>query len=150
MQDRIRKFLLVPTDNVVNQFTRYALTGGIASVADISLFNVCANLFRINHILSNTLSFSLGLTVNYLLSREWVFNKRTHNLKKDFLLFSVIGIIGLILGNILMFLLVDLGTLYLILGYAGDGLIKSAAKLLIMFPVLLWNFFARKTFVFST
>lgn len=134
----------------MGQFSRYIITGGIAALADITLFNLCIHAAGVNHILSNTLSFTSGLVVNYFLSRKWVFNKKAHDIKKDFTLFSLVGIAGLALGNILMLCLVDTGLLRIITGLADSGAIKSLAKIIIIFPVLLWNFAARKKLVFST
>jgi len=134
---------------LIEQFLRYAVVGGIASVADVSLYYVAAGIFDANHLLANTLSFSVGLLVNYFLSREWVFNYSRHRFGRDFVLFAVIGVIGLGISSLILFLLVDMGILSGLLYFAGDDFIKLAAKLIAVLTVLFWNFFARKKIVFQ-
>jgi len=150
MEDYFKKAILVPTDNTLHQFVKSALVGGLASVIDISVFSLGINILGINHIAANTLGFVFGLTINYLLSRKWVFNKKVHNTGRDFLLFSLIGFIGLILSNVLMFTLIDTGLLYIILAAFGDRAVKTFAKITVVVVVFFWNFIARKKIVFAT
>ena len=150
MTDYIKKVFFDATDKLFVQFVRSVMAGAAASVADISIYGIGVNLLGINHIVSNTFSFIFGLSVNYYLSREWVFNKKKRNTKRDFLLFSLIGIIGLLLSSVLLYILVDLGTLYYLLMTENSGLVKSAAKIFAVILVFFWNFIARKRVVFST
>lgn len=135
-------------EGIVNQFLRYVLVGGIASVIDISIFSIGVNVFKINYILSNTFSIGAGLAVNYLLSSKWVFNIRTYNVK-DFVQFSAVGIIGFILSNILLYVLIDYKVLYYLLLSSNDQIIKPLAKIIVTGIVLFWNFAARRKLVFS-
>jgi putative flippase GtrA len=150
MIDSIRRWGLFSSHNPLGQFARSAVVGGIASAADVSVFSMGVYLLKINHILSNTLAFAAGLTINYYLSREWVFNRKVHKPRRDFLLFSIIGVIGLLLSNVFMYVMVDLGTLSLIFGSASDNLVKPAAKAAAIALVFIWNFTARKKVVFSS
>ncbi|MGI6779034.1 MAG: GtrA family protein [Acetivibrionales bacterium] len=149
MENYFKKAFIIKDNSTVYQFIRYVVTGGTASLADISIFSIGANTLDINHIQSNSMGFVVGLTVNYLLSRGWVFNKSNHKVIRDFFLFSLIGIIGLILSNIFMYIMVDTGLLYAILASSNDELVKVLAKLLVTFLVLLWNFAARRRLVFG-
>lgn len=149
MEDYIKKTFSYTDSCLAGQFLRYAVVGGLASVVDVAVFTIGVNVLGINHLISNTISFISGLTVNYLLSRSWVFNKKTHN-KTDFFLFSLIGVIGLLLSEILLFFLIDSRILYYLLASSNDSLVKPAAKVAVMVLVLFWNFFARKKIVFST
>ncbi|MCX7747723.1 MAG: GtrA family protein [Clostridia bacterium] len=135
-------------DHTLGQFLRYLIIGGLAAVVDISLFNIGVYLFHIHHILSNIISFTAGLTINYFLSRDWVFNKKQHQAGRDFALFALTGIIGVILSTLILFILVDLRILYDLLFFLNEDLIKATAKIIAVFLVLFWNFFARKKIVF--
>jgi len=133
---------------VFAQFIRYMIVGGIASLADVSVFYIASNILGIYELAANTMSFVLGLLVNYFLSRGWVFNSRKSNLKKDFLPFALIGLIGLVISNILLFILLDLGLMKAVV-FLKDDIANLAAKLLTVFVVLFWNFAARKKIVFK-
>lgn len=149
MTENLKKTLVYSNENVIGQFLRSVVVGGIASLVDISLFSMGVNLLGINHIAANTFSFVFGLLVNYYLSREWVFNQKIHNARKDFMLFALIGVIGLILSNFLLFIFVDFRILYLLLATPNSRIVKPAAKVIVVAIVFFWNFFARKKFVFS-
>lgn len=136
--------------DVIRQFIRYLLVGGLASAADVSLFYIFTGIFGANHILSNTVSFTIGLLINYFLSREWVFGHSGHRVGRDFLIFSVIGVIGLCLSNLILYILLDCRILFLLLGFAGKNIVLFAAKLAAVLTVLFWNFSARKKFVFRS
>ena len=130
------------------QFFRYALVGGLASIVDISIYNFLTNVTNMHPIASNSISFIFGLLINYYMSRKWVFNQQAYNFKKDFSLFAIIGVIGLILSNFILFVLLDTKLLYNILFFIGEDLVKLFAKLITVVIVLFWNFIARKKLVF--
>lgn len=141
----------VSTDmSLLEQFMRYAVVGGIASVADVSLFYLSTGVLKVNHLLANTLSFTAGLLVNYFLSREWVFKYTQHSFARDFTLFAVIGAMGLGLSNLILYMLIDQGALNGLLRFMGNDIVKLTAKLIAVFVVLFWNFIARKAIVFRT
>ncbi len=147
--DYIRRLPVLSKENCIGQLLRYAIVGGIASLADITIFTVCTNIFQIHYLVSNIFSFLCGLLINYFLSREWVFNKKIHDFGRDFIIFSVIGVIGLILSSTLLYMMIRLRILYYLLPMHSDSLVKSTAKLSTIVIVFLWNFFARKKMVFS-
>ena len=135
------------------QFARYAIVGGISTVADISVFALFANTFGINYIISNTLSFVAGLFTNYYLSRSWVFNSSGGGFRKDFLPFTVIGVVGLVISNLLLFVFIDLNLINTLISqftnYNDLHTIRILAKSITVFIVLFWNFAARKKIVFN-
>ena len=145
----IKKILLNSNSSVLIQFFRYVIVGGIAAVVDISLFYAGANVFHIYYIIANTLSFTVGTFVNYFMSRKWVFNKNSGVFTKDFLLFTIIGVIGVMLSNFIMFILIDHRVLYSILSNLSDNYIKLSAKIIAVWIVLFWSFIGRKMIVFE-
>ncbi|MCX7841958.1 MAG: GtrA family protein [Clostridia bacterium] len=136
--------------DLAGQFVRYSLVGGVAAAADISLYYMGTGILAFNHLLANTLSFSVGLIVNYFLSREWVFNHYEHKFGRDFTLFALIGILGLGISNLLLFILIDAGALRAVFSFMESNLLKLFAKIISAFVVLLWNFSARRIAVFRT
>jgi putative flippase GtrA len=132
----------------MNQFLKYSVAGGIAAVIDISIFSIAVNLFRINHIISNTFSLLAGLAVNYLLSSKWVFNIQSHH-TANFMLFSMVGIIGFLLSNTLLYIFIDIKVLYYLLLSSNDKVIKPLAKGITTGLVLVWNFLARRKLVLT-
>jgi len=144
-----KKLLVYSNNNILVQFFRYVITGGIASAVDILVFNIGIYLLHTDHIAANTVSFVFGLITSYYLSRRWVFGKKEHVLKRDLSLYALVGVIGLLISDAILFILVNLGTLHVFIPFAGEDMIKLSAKLIAVALVLLWNFWARKKFVFN-
>jgi putative flippase GtrA len=134
----IDKLIKNQTDSTHIQFFRYIFVGGAAFIVDfVSLF-IFTDIFGVYYLISAVIAFILGLIANYTLSISWVFNKRTlENRWSEFTIFAVIGIIGLGLNELIIWLFTDYVGLYYLIS-------KIIAAALILF----WNFFARKFTLF--
>lgn len=85
------------------------------------------------------MAFILGLITNYFLSIKWVFSIRSiENKKIEFLLFSIIGLIGLGLNELLLWIFTDLILIHYLL-----------SKIITAIFVYLWNFIGRKYLLFN-
>ncbi len=132
------KILLGKNSNVMVQFLRYVVVGGIAFLFDFFFLYIFTSKMHIHYLISAAIAFLIGLTVNYLLSIFWVFDKRTmDNRVTEFFIFTVIGLVGLGLNE---------GFMWFFTGFIGLYFMYS--KLISTFFVLLWNFTARKLILF--
>lgn len=86
------------------------------------------------YLFSALCGYLIGLSINFYLSEKFVFGySRISNWAKRLGLFAMVGIVGLCILEILMWMLVDfIGVAYLY------------SKLLATGIVYLWNFFARR------
>lgn len=130
------------------EFMRYLLVGGSAFFVDMGiLFLMYKFLFHntgeLGILIGTALGFAGGLIYSYLLSIIFVFNNAVETVKgktgKIFILFALIGIIGLILTEWGMYMGIKLfdTDYYLIVKCFVSGV------------VLLWNYGARKFFIFK-
>ncbi len=139
MSSIIDKLFRDKTNSTIIQLFRYAFVGGIAFFADYGVMVFLTEFFGIYHIISASIGFIVGLTVNYLLSIIWVFDVSTKKNKwAEFSIFTLIGIIGLILNAGIIYLFSDI-----------IGLDYKISKLISTALVFLWNFFARKIILFT-
>lgn len=130
----IKKLFKEKTDNVFIQFFRYLFVGGFAAIVNIGMLYVFTDILYLYYLVSNILSFILGLIVNYLLSKKFVFQDETSISKtKEFIIYTIIGVIGLGLDTLFVWLFTDLTKIY----YMLSKLISTAF-------VFIWNFGARK------
>ena len=129
-----RNIFIEPTENSLLQFIRYGFVGAISAVVNIGMLYIFTDVFGIYYIVSNILSFTLGLIVNYILSKKTVFTQDVSISKyKEFIIYAIIGVIGLLFDTLLLWLFTDkLALFYLI------------SKILSTFIVFIWNFGARK------
>ena len=99
-----------------------------------------ADVAHVHYLLSAALAFLMGLTVNYLLSTCWVFDKsRISNVWAEFAVFALIGVVGLGLNELII---------YLCTGVWGMWVMLS--KIISTGIVFFWNFFARKYILFRS
>ena len=125
-----RKILFENTTNLFIQLFRYTLVGGLAFVVDFGLLFFLTEYVRLHYLISATISFLAGLLVNYVISTQWIFrDSKIKNKKVEFILFGLIGVIGLILNNVLIYLFTDVVGLYYML-----------SKLVTAIIVYMWNF----------
>ena len=145
-----KTFFVKKSDHMLIQIFRYCIVGGLASIFQIGIFNILTNIFDVHYIVSNTIGFIVGILVNFLLSRKWVFNDNKKIISTSFIIFTIIGVIGVLLSNFILYILIDMEILTKILKALDLKLIKSIAQLIAIFIVLFWNFGARKILVFKT
>ena len=130
-----------PRKSLAGQFFRYLVTGGLAFVVDFGLFALCLYTFGWHYMLANLVGLVAGLVLNYAMSIVWVFTacKRTLEKQKtvEFFLFALVGIAGVGINQLLMYLMVD-----------GIHLNEMLSKIVAAALVLMWNFGARKLMLF--
>lgn len=134
------KLMRRATNNVVIRLFRYGLVGGAAFAVDFGLLALLTELCGLPYQLSAALSFVAGLTANYLMSVRWVFNAKTEGRAAricDFVLFALVGIVGLGLNAFILWLFTEVVGLYYLL-----------SKIVSTIVVFFWNFFARQ-FIFT-
>jgi len=135
----LRKIFLQTTNNTFLQLFRYTFVGGAAFIADFGLLYVLTEHMHLHYLLSATFAFIVGLTINYLLSKLWVFSNNT--IKKqwlEFVIFALIGIVGLSLNNLFLWIFTDYCSIHYML-----------SKILTTIIVFFWNFLARKLILFN-
>jgi putative flippase GtrA len=127
------------TNNTLLQLIRYSFVGGFAFLVDFGTLAFLTEYFHIHYLVSAGIAFILGLIINYYLSVKWVFNTRAmENRWLEFLLFSLIGLVGLGLNELFLWILTDILFIYYLL-----------SKIITTFIVYFWNFFARKVILFN-
>jgi putative flippase GtrA len=127
------------TNNLFLQLIRYTIVGGGAFAVDFCLLYTLTHFLHLHYLLSATISFTAGLVVNYIFSTIWVFNKKTvKNKYLEFLIFTIIGVVGLGFNDLFMWIFTDHCEIY----YLYSKVITTAI-------VYFWNFFARKYILFK-
>jgi putative flippase GtrA len=139
-QTKIKSVFSGKTNNILFQLLRYTFVGGFAFLVDFGTLIILTEYFSIYYLVSAGIAFLFGLVINYFLSIKWVFNSRAmENPLLEFLLFSLIGLIGLGLNELFLWILTDILLIYYLL-----------SKIITAFIVYFWNFFARKKMLFNT
>jgi len=134
----IRK-LLYKNDELPFQFIKGMQVGLVASVVDMALLFYLTKNLHCYYMVSATISFLVGLTVNYLFSVLWIFEKSAYSRKwLEFGLFLVIGLTGLLLNDLVIWGLTQYAHMFYL-----------TSKLVSIVVIYSWNFTLRKKLLFS-
>lgn len=120
------------------QFIKFCVVGGTGVVVDFSITFLCKEKLKLNKYIANSLGFMAAASTNYLLNRWWTFHSRDPQVAQQYVQFVGISAIGLILNNIIIYLLNDKAHLNFYL-----------SKLIAIGIVTLWNFFMNYYFTFT-
>ena len=127
------------TENPFIQFFRYLFVGGLATVVDWSVLELCFLAFNINLYLSAAIGFIFGLITNFFLSKFFAFKgtPTTKALSVEVLVHIITGVIGLGFTEAILWFMTEV--------LARHHLISKAVATLI---VLMWNFGSKKIILY--
>ena len=122
---------------LIAQFMKFGIVGVIAFLIDYGLMVALTEFFGVPYLISNTISFTVSVVFNYVASLRYVFERRDDmSRRREFIIFVVLSIIGLILNDLFMWLFVSVW----LIDY-------RIAKIIVTVLVAIWNFVTRKIFL---
>ena len=140
------------------EIIRFLIVGGISTIVDYVVFYLCNKLifknvdFNVNLFFSTALGFLSGFFVNWFLQR-FVFKHVTKDDQRNkivFIKFTIVSLIGLGLTELGMFLASpSFDTFNLTIFNITFDFWKLFFKVLMTIITLIWNYLARKFFVFK-
>lgn len=138
-QGKIKELMFRETENTLLQFFRYCFVGAVATIIDWAV-TYSIEKVGVHYLIAATLAFVIALTANYFLSKSMVFNgQETHMSRgKEFLAYAGIGVLGLLMTLALMYVMTEWFNIYFMI-----------SKIVATFLVLLWNYGARRFFIYS-
>lgn len=131
----INKFV---KQEIVKEFSRYFFVGLLCAVLDLAFLYFLVEFIHLWYLLAAIISFSLITYGGYFLQRSFTFRNTSENKKKQFTLFIVISVCGLVINTMSMYLFVSI-----------FGIWYVFSNILIKAIVFLWNFLANKYITFN-
>jgi putative flippase GtrA len=120
---------------MILQFVKYLGAAFIGLIADFGSLVIAKEVFNAHYLVAATIGFLVGLIVVYYASNAFVFGQSKIQSKKfEFALFALIGIVGLVLLNIIMWISTGLFEVNYLISKVGATAI-----------IYCWNFFARRS-----
>lgn len=125
------------TENLLIQIFKFGIVGGIAFLIDYVVLFCCKEFIGLSVLLSAAIAFTVSVIYNYIASVKWVFDvNKEKSAKKNFVIFIILSIIGLIITEIIMWIGSDIMKInYLIV------------KIIATSIVMVFNFITRKMFL---
>ena len=116
----------------------YGFVGGIAFLADFGTLMVLYRQCGVNYLAAGTCGFLTGTLVNYIFCKRLVFKEQYKSKTVEFILYCAIGGAGLALTDLFLWILAD-----------GFEIPVGWSKIITTALVFLWNFLARKFFMYA-
>lgn len=122
---------------LIAQLMKFGVVGVLAFIIDYGLLALLTEVFGINYLVSATISFTASVVFNYIASMRYVFtHKEGVSRKREFIIFVVLSVIGLLINNFCMWTGVELFHIHYLITKIGATAI-----------VMVWNFVTRKIFL---
>lgn len=121
---------------MVLQLIKFAIVGVIAAFVDVGVLVFLKELFGVDVLIASAVSFSVSVTVNYILSMAFVFKSKKQSKVKEFIIFVLLSIGGLGLNQLILWIGVTFTSIYYLV-----------VKFFAMVIVPIYNFITRKIFL---
>lgn len=122
---------------LIAQFMKFGVVGVIAFIIDFGVMVFLTEVFTVPYLISTTIAFTVSVIFNYVASMRYVFvRKDDMSRRREFIIFVLLSVIGLVLNDVFMWLLVD----FFFIDYRISKIITTVL-------VAIWNFVSRKIFL---
>lgn len=91
----------------------YIFFGGLSTIIDIGIYSYLVHFLKISYLTSNAISASCGLIASFILNTFFNFKPKDDFFKR-FILFIIIGISGILLSQMLLWLFHFISSNYII------------------------------------
>jgi putative flippase GtrA len=134
----INKLLAIYHSNeLYRQVLRFGIVGVLSAAGEFGLLILLVEKFGLGYMQANFIAFCFVVIANYIASRLWIFGAGSFSKGVEFVSFFVVVLIGLGINQLSMYFWVE--------SFALD---YRVAKVLALALVIIWNFLAKKYFVF--
>lgn len=122
--------------NLIIQLIKFSAVGIIATFVDMASLILLTEVLYAEVLVASAVSFCISVIINYILSMRFVFKGRDDSKIKEFCIFLMLSILGLIINQLIMWA----GVRMLVVHYMWVKVFATCA-------VLIFNFISRKIFI---
>lgn len=143
-------------NKLLQQIAKFGIVGVIAFFIDFGIYTLLNFIFRgigfdktfpSYYLVSQFISFVVSCIANYLLSMQYVFERREDlSRKKEFVIFFLLSAIGLVINEIVLYIGMDVvyQNVAWIKSLLSTGLAETFFKCFATGVVMVYNFISRK------
>jgi putative flippase GtrA len=114
---------------MIFKFFKFIIVGFSGMIVDFSITILLKEKLKVNRYISNSAGFTIAASSNYLFNRLWTFESNNPKVLVEYSTFLIISLIGLIINNLIIYLLEKKFRFYF-------------AKFVAIMVTSLWNFSA--------
>lgn len=115
----------------------YGIIGSFSSGLDFAIYTLLVQVVGLQYIFANCISVLGGISTSFVLNRNYNFQVKD-NTKRRFAIFLTVGLCGLMLSNLILYVCIDVLDLN-----------KIISKLLSIVLVVFFQFLVNKYFTFK-
>jgi len=120
------------------QIFKFIIVGGFCASLEFITFNIFISFFKIDYLIANVISIVIAVSINYLLSRAFVFEKSRYSKRDEFLSFVLFSVLAILLNQMILWVLFEVIKLDI-------RLCKALAIVIVAF----FNYLTKKYIVFK-
>lgn len=125
------------TQHLLVQIFKFGIVGVVATLIDFIFLYFFKEFCNLSVVLANTLSFIISVLYNYWASLTFVFDvNKEKDKRKNFIIFILCSIVGLLLNDLIVWIITDLLEVYYLI-----------SKVIATLFVMVFNFITRKKFL---
>ena len=121
---------------LIIQLIKFGIVGVIATLIDLAVLMLLKEFMHVDVLVASAVAFSVSVIANYILSMLFVFESRGNSKVKEFLVFVVLSVGGLLLNQFIMWIGTKIMTVYYLW-----------VKVFALVFVPIYNFITRKIFL---
>ncbi len=95
------------TLHTLKRFFTYVQVGGSTFLLDLLLLYIFTDIFLVNYLVATAVAFVIAVSINYIISRRYVFKGTLRQLHTGYVVFGGIALSGLMLVVVLMAIIVE-------------------------------------------
>lgn len=135
---KLYSFVPTPFKKYISEsFFRYGIMAVVVVGIEITSFWFINSVLGIHYLIATVLSLAIGIVLNWLGSRYYVFGASHHSAKKEFALVGITSLFGVILQTSIVFISVDTLDQAPLLG-----------KIVAIIITFFWNYIVRKKYIY--
>jgi putative flippase GtrA len=90
------------------QLFKFILAGAICAVLEFLTFNIFIEFVKLNYLIANMISIVFAVSINYIISRMYVFEKSRYSKRDEFLSFVFFSVLALMLNQAILWIFVEI------------------------------------------
>jgi len=124
---------------IINKFFKFLLVGLSGMIIDFTITFICKEKVKLNKYIANSLGFLIAAITNFILNKNWTFDSKSTDVSTEFYWFMGISIISLFIYNSIVWV-----------GINRFKINFYLSKMIGIFVITFWNFFAHLLITFQT
>jgi putative flippase GtrA len=92
----------------IRLFLKFSLVGCTNVIVTLTAFYILYDLLTFNYLVGSVFAYSLGIVNSFTWNRLWTFRTRKADVKREFVRFFTVNLVGLGMNACIMYLLVDI------------------------------------------